>query len=153
MVVAVEVLQARLEVMDPTRALTALLRMVVAVAAHVKQPGAQVLQVEVAVKTVPLHPVPHPRDTEAETACRPRHVLQLAAVAVQVVQDYKVSLNAVLKFLGEVTGVLVFPTQSLVRLRITAAAAAAARTITPVRLLNLDAVAMAVAETAQMEIA
>jgi hypothetical protein len=49
-VVAVEVLQVRLVEMDPARALTALLRMVVAVAVRVKQVGALALQVVVQVK-------------------------------------------------------------------------------------------------------
>jgi len=147
-----EVLQARPEVTDPTRVSTALLHPAVAAAGHVKQPGAQVLQVEVAVKTVPLHLVPHPRDTEAETACRPRHVLQLAAVAVQVVQDCKVSRNAALKLLGEVTAVSVLPTQSPVRLRITAEAVVAGQTTTPAQLSISGVAAMAAAATVRTTI-
>ena len=150
MVVELEVPQARLVAMDPTRALTALLRTVAAVAEHVKQVDGQALLVVVVVKTVTPHPAPHPRDLEEETACRPRLVLQLAAAAVQAVQDCKVSLNAAHKFLGEVTAVLVLPTQSQVRRRFTAVAVAAARIITPVRPLIMDVVAMVAAETAQM---
>jgi hypothetical protein len=49
-VVAAEVLQARLVEMDPARALTASLRMVVAAAVRVKQVGALALQVVALVK-------------------------------------------------------------------------------------------------------
>jgi hypothetical protein len=150
-VAAVEVLQARLVAMDPARASTVLLRMVVAVAVPGNLQGEVVPRVVVAVKTVPLHPVPQLRGTGAEMVCRPRLVLQLAAVAVQAVQDCKVSLNAAHKFLGEVTAVLVLPTQSQVRRRFTAVAVAAARTITPLQLFNLAVAETAVAETAEME--
>jgi hypothetical protein len=151
-VAVLEVLQARLVEMDPVRASTALLRMAVAVAVHVKQLGGLVLLVVVAVKTVPMHPVPHPREIEVETVCQRRLALQLAAVVVQVVQDCRGSPNAALKFLGEEMAESALPTQSPVRRRITAVVVAADRTITPVQLLILDKVAMAAAGTAQMEI-
>jgi hypothetical protein len=146
-VVVVEVLQVRLVEMVLVRALTALSRMVVEAAVPIKLLGELAPRVVVAAKTVTLHLVRHLRDTEAEMDCRLRFVLQPAAVAVQEVSDCKVSRNAALKRLGEVTAVSALPTQSLVCLRITAAAAAAVRTITPVRLLNLDVVETAAAGT------
>ena len=144
--------QACLAAMDPTQASTTSSRMAAVAAAHVKLVGGLAHLVVVAVRTVTLHLAPHLRDLEEEMACRPRLVLQLAAVAVQVVQDCRGSLNAALKFLGEVMAALVLLTQSQVRRRITAAAAVVVRTITPVRLLNLDVVAMAAAETVEMVI-
>jgi len=154
-VVAVEVLQVRLVEMDPARALTALLRMVVAVAVRVKQVGALALQVVVLVKIQRQHLVHLHKDLpELLGQVQPLQLAQVAA-AEQVrleFADFSIRNIQALNALQAVTAAMDFHIQFLDQLPITAVVVAAELITTPARRLILDMAATAAAETEQMRI-
>ena len=153
--VAAEVLPARLVAMGLTQALTALSRMAVVVAVHVKQVGAQVRRVVVLVKTQLQHPVHLHRDLlELQDQVQMPQLAPVVAAA-QVQLEYVDSFirnSRVINAPRVATVATDFSIQFLDPLCITAPAVAAVQITTPARRLNSDGAAMAVAVTEQMRI-
>ena len=150
-----EVPQAWLVAMDPTRALTALLQMAVAVAARNKLVAVLVLRVVALVKIQVLRLVHLHKDLPEQQD--QVQLLQLApvAVAVQVQLEYVDSFIQNFQVLNELqvaTAAMDFHIQFPELLPITAAVAAAVQITTPAQLSNLGVAETVAVVTVPMRI-
>jgi hypothetical protein len=152
---AVEVLQVCLVVMDPTQALTALLRMAAVAVERGKQVDALALLVAVQAKTRHQHLVHHLKDLLGRLDQVPQVQLVPVAVAVQVQLEYVDSFIQNFQVLNELqvaTAAMEFNIQFPDLLPITAVAAVAVQIITPVQLSNLGVAALVAVATARTTI-
>jgi hypothetical protein len=150
-----EVLPACLVAMDQTQASKASLLTAVAAVERGKQVGALVLQVVVLVKTRRQHLVRLRRDLPEQLG--QAQMLQLApvAVAARVQLEYVDSFIRNIRVINAppvVTVAMDFNIQFLDLRCITAVAAVAAQTTTPIRQLILDMAVTVAAVTEQMQI-
>ena len=152
---AVEVTQACLVAMDPTQALTALLRMAEVAVVRVKQVGAPALQVVVLVKTR-LQRLVHLHKDLPEQLAQAQQVQLVQAVGAEQVQleyvDSFIRNSRVLNAPRVATVATDFNIQFLDPLCITAVAVAAVQITTPARRLNSGGAAMAAVVTEPMRI-
>ena len=145
---AVEVTQACLVAMDPTQALTALLRMAVVAVVRVKQVGAPALQVVVLVKTR-LQRLVHLHKDLPEQLAQAQQVQLVQVVGAEQVQleyvDFFIRNSRVLNAPRAETAAMDFHIQFPELRRITEAAVAAVLTTTPAQPLNLGVAEMVAA--------
>ena len=152
---AVEVTQACLVAMDPTQALTALLRMAEVAVVRVKQVGAPALQVVVLVKTR-LQRLVHLHKDLPEQLAQAQQVQLVQAVGAEQVQleyvDSFIRNSRVLNAPRVATVATDFNIQFLDPLCITAVAVAVEPTTTAVRRLISDMAAPVAVVMEQMRI-